>query len=249
MLKASLIGFYNLKENTWDTIEKLSGWGYKACENGEFLLSGNVEENLEKLSAYDFTVLSVCDDLERLKTNIDGIIEKARTIGVKYVCCYWSDPKDYEQAVEIAETLDMAGETLRNEGLTLCYHNHDHEFRKSFNGVKYFDILMSMTSPENVSVNLDVGWAVVAGENVPELIRRLDGRIKLIHFKDFYDLNDRASFTALGTGKVDIQGLLAEADKIGVEYISVEQDTLHNLNCDDTVLLSYLTMKESGLVE
>ena len=249
MLKASFIGFYNMKENTWDTVEKLSNWGYKACENGEFLLNGNVEENLGKLSAYDFTVLSVCDDLEKLKNNIGVIVNKARTIGVKYVCCYWSDPKDYEQAVEIAETLDMAGETLRNEGLILCYHNHDHEFRKSFNGVKYFDILMSMTSSENVSVNLDVGWAAVGGENVPELIRRLNGRIKLMHFKDFYDLNNRASFTALGTGKVDIQGLLAEADKIGIEYISVEQDVLRNLNRDDTVLLSYFTLKESGLVE
>jgi sugar phosphate isomerase/epimerase len=108
---------------------------------------------------------------------------------------------------------------------------------------------MAQTSPENLSVNLDVGWASVAGENVPELIRRLNGRIKMMHFKDFHDLNDRDSFTTLGTGKVKIQDLILEADKIGIDYISVEQDKLRNLNCDDTVLTSYLVLKESGLVE
>jgi len=249
MLKVALIGFYDLRENTWETVGKLSKWGYKAIEHGAFLLRGNVEENLKKLAEYDMKVLSISSDLDGFKNNIDDIISKAKLIGVKYVICFWSDPRDYGQAVEIAETFNKAGETLRREGLTLCYHNHDHEFRKTFNGVKYFDLLMSLTSPENVALNLDIGWVTVGGENAVGLVRRLDKRIKLMHFKDFYDLDNRNSFTALGTGKVDIQSLLAEADKIGVEYITVEQDVLRNLNGDDTVLLSYLTLKESGLVE
>ena len=249
MLKAALIGFYNLRENTWETIGKLSKWGYRAIEHGGFLFNGDVEENLKKLADYNMEVLSTSADADGFKNNIDNIIKQAKKIGVKNVICFWSDPESYEQAVEIAEIFDKAGEILRGEGLTLCYHNHDHEFRKSFNGVKYFDLLMSMTAPENVSVNLDIGWVAVGGENSTELIKRLGSRIKLMHFKDFYDLNNRGSFTALGTGKVNIQNRIAEADKLGLEYITVEQDTLRNLNVDDTVLLSYLTLKESGLVE
>lgn len=249
MLKAALIGFYNLRENTWETVEKLSKWGYKAIEHGGFLLNGDVGENLKKLTDYDMKVLSTSADVDGFKNNIDDIIKKAHTIGVKNVICFWSDPQNYEQAVEIAEIFDKAGETLRREGLTLCYHNHDHEFKKNFNGVKYFDLLMAMTSPENVSLNLDIGWVAVGGENSAELVRRLGSRIKLMHFKDFYDLDKRDSFTALGTGKVDIQGMIVEADKLGIDYITVEQDFVRNLNCDDTVLLSYLILKESGLVE
>ncbi|MCL1859157.1 MAG: sugar phosphate isomerase/epimerase [Oscillospiraceae bacterium] len=251
MLKAALIGFYNMKSENdpWATIEKLSKWGYKALEHGGFLLKGDVQENLKKLSEYDFSVLSVSTDIDGLKNNLDDIIAKATAIKVKNVICFWSDPQNYEEAIEIAGIFEKAGEKLRGEDLTFCYHNHNHEFEKSFNGVKYFDILMANTSPENVCLNLDIGWVSFGGENAVELIKRVKDRIKLMHFKDFYDFNDRNSFTSLGTGKVKIQEILAEAAKLDIEYITVEQDVLRNLNADDTVLLSYLTLKESGLVE
>jgi len=251
MLKAALIGFYNMRgeNDPWETIEKLSKWGYKALEHGGFLFKGDIDENLKKLAEYNFSVLSISTDIDGLKNNLDDIISKAKAIKVKNVICFWSDPKNFEEAVETAKIFDTAGEKLRSEGLYFCYHNHDHEFRKIFNGAKYFDILMAHTSPENVYLDLDVGWVTVGGEDAVEVIRRVKDRIKLLHFKDFYDLNDRNSFTALGTGKVKIQDILAEADKLGIEYITVEQDVLHTLNTDDTVLLSYLTLKESGLVE
>jgi sugar phosphate isomerase/epimerase len=250
MLKAALIGFYNFREKgPWEVIKKISGWGYKALEHGGFLFQGDVNENLKKLSDMNFSVLSSSADIDGIKNNLDEIISTAKKIQVKNVVCFWSDPQDFAQAVEVAGVFDRAGEQLRKEGLFLCYHNHDHEFKKVFNGVKYFDLLMAETSPENLFLNLDVGWATVGGEDVPELMERVRDRIKLLHFKDFYDLNNRESFTALGTGKVKIQDLVVKADEIGLEYITVEQDVVRNLNVDDTVLLSYLTLKESGLVE
>ena len=251
MLKAALIGFYDMKgeNDPWATIEKLSNWGYKALEHGGFLLKGDVNENLKKLSDMNFSVLSISTDNNGLQNNLDDIISKAHAIKVKNVINFWTDPQSYDEAMQIAELFEQAGEKLRKEGLNYCYHNHNHEFRKIFNGAKYFDLLMAHTSPENVCLNLDIGWVSVGGENTVEVIRRVKDRIKLMHFKDFYDLNDKNSFTALGTGKVKIQEILAEADKLGIEYITVEQDILRNLNADDTVLLSYLTLKESGLVE
>ena len=251
MLKAALIGFYNTwnGENIWGIIEKISGFGYKALENGQFLLKGDVNENLKKLADMNFAVLSVATDIDGLQNKLDDIISKAKAIKVKNVVCYWSDPQSFDEAVEIAKIFDKAGAKLREADLYLCYHNHDHEFKKSFNGVKYFDILMTETSPENLFLDLDVGWSTVGGEDSVALVNRLGGRIRMLHFKDFYDLSDRNSFTSLGTGKVKIQDLIVAADKLDIEYITVEQDTLRNLNCDDTVLLSYLTLKESGLVE
>ena len=251
MLKAALIGFYNMREfeSPWVVVEKLSKWGFKALESGYFLLKGDVEENLKKLKEYDFSVLSISTDINGLQNNLDDIISKAKSIKVKNVVCYWSDAQSFDEAVENAKIFDKAGEKLREAGLNFCYHNHDHEFKKSFNGVKYFDILMAYTSPENFCLDLDVGWVSVGGEDTVELMRRIKDRIKMIHFKDFYDLNDKNSFTSLGTGQVKIQEILAEADKLDIEYITIEQDVLRNLNVDDTVLLSYLTLKESGLVE
>ena len=249
MLKASLIGFYDFKDDPWGTIEKLSKWGYKAYESASFLLDGDTDANIAKLESCGMRALSIGAELWELDTKLDEVIAKAHRAKVEYVCCYWSDAQTYEEALGVARILERAGEQLRWEKLCLCYHNHDHEFRRSFHGVRYFDILLANTSDDNLCLNLDIGWVTVGGEDVPALMKRLGSRIKLMHFKDFYDLGDRASFTTLGTGKVDIQGLLKAADELGIEYISVEQDTLRNLDCDSTVLCSYLTLKESGLVE
>ena len=251
MLKASLVGFYNLNEpGPWEIIKKISNWGYKALEHGGFMLKGDVKENVKKLSDLDFAVLTLSADVEGLKNDLGKAIANAHEIGVQYITCYWSDAQDYAQAAEIAAILDKAGENLRREGLRLCYHNHDHEFKKSFNGVKFFDILLAETSPENVYLNIDLGWATLGEgpDNVPALIERVKDRIKLTHFKDFYDLNDRNSFTALGTGKVRVRDFLDGIAKTSVEYVTVEQDTLRNLNADDAVLASYFTLKESGSV-
>ena len=251
MLKASLIGFYNTRESDpWEIIKKISGWGYKALEHGGFLLKGDVNENVKKLADLDFKVLGISSDIDGLKNNFNKIVDDAGSIGVKNIICYWSDAQSYGEALDIAGKLEEAGGNLSKAGLNLCYHNHEHEFKKSFNGTSFFDLLMAHTS--NLYLDLDCGWATmgVGVENMPALLERLKDRIKLVHFKDFYDLNYRESFTALGTGKVDIQGLLKEVDKHGfAEYITVEQDVVRNLNTDDTVLLSYLTLKESGLVE
>jgi len=251
MLKAALIGFYSMRETgPWDVVKKLAGFGYKALEHGGFLLGGDVKENMRKLADNDFGVLTLSSDLDGFKNNLGKITENAHSIGVSNVTCYWSDASNYGEAAAIARDLNEAGEALRREGLYLCYHNHDHEFKKSFNGVKFFDILMAETAPENVFLNIDLGWATVGDGpgNVPALIDRVKDRIRLTHFKDFYDLGDRDSFTTLGTGQVKIQELVAEIAKIGVGYITVEQDKLRNLDADSTVLASYLTLKESGLV-
>jgi len=251
MLKAALIGFYNMHRNNnpWEIIKKLSDWGYRAVENGGFLLHGDVNENLQKMADMNFTTLSLATDMNGLQNNLDDIMQKMQTIKVNKLCCYWSDAQSFDEAVSNAKIFDKAGEILSKNNFFLCYHNHDHEFKKSFNGVRYFDILMTETSPENVYLNLDVGWASFVIENVPELVRRFNKRIKIMHFKDFYDFNIHESFTALSTGKVKIQDILVAANDIGMDYITVEQDTVRNLNTDDTVLLSYLTLKESGLVE
>jgi sugar phosphate isomerase/epimerase len=65
--------------------------------------------------------------------------------------------------------------------------------------------------------------------------------------KDFCDINERNSFTALGTGIVDFNSALQAAKATGVEWAVVEQDRLRNLSAWDTVITSYLNLKERGL--
>jgi sugar phosphate isomerase/epimerase len=74
------------------------------------------------------------------------------------------------------------------------------------------------------------------------------GRVPAIHVKDLYGLDTRGEFTAVGTGVVPLRESLLAATETGVEWVVVEQDTLRNLTPMETIIVSYLNLKEMGLI-
>ena len=63
------------------------------------------------------------------------------------------------------------------------------------------------------------------------------------------DPSSKEGFTSVGTGVVNIAGVLQELDDQGVEYACVEQDIMRNLDRLEALTMSYLAMKETGFVE
>jgi sugar phosphate isomerase/epimerase len=74
------------------------------------------------------------------------------------------------------------------------------------------------------------------------------GHIPAIHVKDLYSLSERGQFTAVGTGVVKVKESIAAANETGVDWVVVEQDRLRNLTPFETITVSYLNLKEAGLV-
>jgi len=125
---------------------------------------------------------------------------------------------------EAARRLEAAGAFLRQEGIRLCYHNHEHEW-EHYDGVRVIDILLNQTAPEHLALELDVCWAAVGGEDVPAFIRQLGARLPMLHLKDYRPgPGAEITFAELGTGVVDFPPLLAAAQAAGVSWYIVEQD-------------------------
>lgn len=53
---------------------------------------------------------------------------------------------------------------------------------------------------------------------------------------------------AVGTGVVPVRRCVTAAGELGIEWIVVEQDRLRNLTAWETATVSYLNLKEWGLV-
>ena len=66
-----------------------------------------------------------------------------------------SEDKSDEQLTRQAENLDELGKRLKKVGVTLAYHNHDAEMRRS---AREFHHMMNGTDPANVSLCLDSHW-------------------------------------------------------------------------------------------
>jgi sugar phosphate isomerase/epimerase len=251
-MQAGLIGIVGdeAKKDLWGTLKRVADIGYKGIEGADgWLLQGDAKENLKRFHGLGLKVLTVTGMREQLRDNLSQVIQNAKAMQAPRVTCWWGPAESREQVLKDAELYNAAGAKLAAEGLKLCYHNHNHEFATSFNGVSVFDILAEHTDPKNLAFNVDIMWVTFGGEDPVKVLKRMAGRVPAIHVKDTPAVGtEKAAFTAVGTGVVKIKEAVQAAIDTGVEWGIVEQDQLRNLTAFETATISYLYLKEAGLV-
>ena len=137
-----------------------------------------------------------------------------------------------------AAQLNKHGEIVKKFGLKMLYHNHSPEFQP-FEGstLRPYDIILKETDPALVAMQLDIGWAAVAGENIIEMVHKNPGRFELWHVKDARGIknlphqfnNQRQRMSAItlvpvGKGDVNYKPIFAAAEIAGMRHFCVEQD-------------------------
>jgi sugar phosphate isomerase/epimerase len=249
--KPGLIGIVgdDMKKDFWAAAQRIAEIGYRGIESGEgHLLSGDPAENIRRLHGLGLRVLTVTAMRERLRDDLPKVIADAKALQCDRVSCWWAPCDSRESVLQDAELYNRTGKILAAEGIKLCYHHHDHEFRNAFNGVTAFDILADHTDPAACWLYVDIAWAAFGGVDPVSLIRRLGARVPALHVKDLHGLDERGKFTTVGTGVVDVVGSVRAAIECGIEWAVVEQDKLRNLTAWDTATVSYLNLKEAGLI-
>jgi len=124
---------------------------------------------------------------------------------------------------------NKTAEVYAKKGFKLTYHNHSFEFMRIDGYKTIMDVFMEKMDKDTTSFVLDTGWAAVAGVDVAELIEKLEGRIDILHLKDFTIRNKgnwdfRPDTVEVGYGNVSWDRIIDAAEKIGVKHYSVEQD-------------------------
>jgi sugar phosphate isomerase/epimerase len=149
----------------------------------------------------------------------------------------------YQPAVTIesvkqrAAQLNANGRVARKFGMKILVHNHTGEFEKLSDSDRTpYDVLLSETDPELVTMQLDIGWAAIAGMDVIKMFHKNPGRYELWHLKDVVGLktvnrslspNARIgsmAFVPLGAGQLDYKPIFANAKLAGLKHFCVEQD-------------------------
>jgi sugar phosphate isomerase/epimerase len=172
--------------------------------------------------------LSTHEGFDGLKADTKPVIEYCKVLGIQYVVCPWVPDTRGNDGVtgakweSIARDFEVIGRKIREAGLVFGYHNHDHEFLQ-FDGKYALDILLDNTSPENLSLELDAGWAYYAGVDPAGYIRNHKSRMALIHAKD-HDKADKTLNRPVGDGALDWKDIFAACRETGVQGAIVEED-------------------------
>lgn len=134
------------------------------------------------------------------------------------------EPDDWKRT---ADLLNEKGAALRKLGFRLAYHNHGVDFAPLPGDTNGFRMLVERTDPKCVDFELDIGWAVAAGQPLPPYFRLLGDRLKLLHLKDAKhrstSVMDLAS-TDAGTGIVKWREVVELVRGSRIEHMFVEHE-------------------------
>ena len=160
-----------------------------------------------------------------LRDNYQQIVDEAAEGGLSYLVCASTPVGTLDEIKNSIEVFVKTGEACKKAGIGFAYHNHATEFDK-VEGQTPYDLILSQTSPDLVTMEMDMAWVVKAGIDPVELFKKQPGRFPLWHTKDI--ASDLKTPTEIGNGVVDFKKIFANAKTAGLKYYFVEQDMATN---------------------
>lgn len=164
--------------------------------------------------------------IDALRQNLDESVTAALILGQEWIVVPWLD--EAERTAEgyrrVANELNRFGAAAGKREVRIGYHNHDFEFEEIESGVRGYDILLAETDPELVDIELDLFWAVKAGQDPVALFERHPGRFSLCHVKDMADRGGVEAQAPVGQGEIDFGRIFGYAGRAGLRHYFVEQD-------------------------
>ncbi len=166
------------------TLKQLAALGYQEVEAAGFF-GHSASEVKQAMDHAGLHCVSAHYPLKDLLPKVDETIQFGKDLGLQYIVCSSPMLKDSSRVKDSgsraaresmtledwrwnADQFNHIGEKVGAAGMHFAYHNHTPEFR-SENGVVFYDELMRATDPAKVSMELDCGWAVVAGAKPAEV--------------------------------------------------------------------------------
>ncbi|MHA4837551.1 sugar phosphate isomerase/epimerase family protein [Sphingopyxis sp. MSC1_008] len=229
-LKSKPIGIqlYTVRElfskDPMGTLEKVAAIGYREVEYGgggyDKMDHAALRKTMDRLGLKS---PSIHVAYEALASDFDGAVAMTKALGADtLVVPYMTDAHRNAEGWKAAvANFNRYAERLKKAGLGFAYHNHDFEFILKPGGTSLFDTLIADADPALVQIELDLFWAVAAGEDPKAIIRRLPGRIYAYHVKD---RTADGKMTSVGKGVIDFADIFTLNRTAGVKHFYVEND-------------------------
>jgi sugar phosphate isomerase/epimerase len=126
-----------------------------------------------------------------------------------------------ESVEKCADKFNAAAANAAGRGMAIGYHNHFWEFEGTVDGQVPYEALHARLDPSIVA-EVDIYWATVGGKDPADVIRGLGSKARYLHVKDG-PVEPKMPMTAVGQGKVDIEGALAAANDAQWHIVELDE--------------------------
>jgi inosose dehydratase len=129
------------------------------------------------------------------------IFEFAQKLGTP---CITADPD--------LDSFDSLNELVKEFDIRVAIHNHGpgHRYNKAADVLRVIE-----GRDERIGACADLGHYIRSGQNAPEVIRLLRGRLYGIHLKDFAEMKDKTRGVILGKGHLNLEEVFKELQEAG----------------------------------
>lgn len=215
-----------LQKDWKSALEQAASFGFTEYEGS--LLGESPEEFLSFCSQIGLNPIAGGITFSEDMNVVQQSYDKIKALKMEYAITYWpwfSDgPFTLNDCKKSVEDLNKMGVLARENGLTLCWHNHDKEFHQMEEGLP-FHYLMEHTDSSLVMCEMDIYWVAKGGADPLEILKQYSGRIPILHVKDMAR-GEEQDFACPGNGIIDFASIFAEAQRQGIKHYIVERDNV-----------------------
>ena len=191
----------------------------------------NADELKRLVDKYGIEIRSIQVKPKYVFGAVDEIVDFCRTVGctrvvismLPFPVILGNEKKFYD----FISTLDRQYDVYKERGITLAYHHHNWEYVRLSNGKTRMDELLLST--EKIRIVNDTYWTARCGIDPAKEIERFSARLLGIHLRDLTHsakgLKVNSVNCPLGDGVINFKEVLAAAEKVGAEYLVIEEKT------------------------
>lgn len=177
--------------------------------------SGNVEIDPAKVEASIAQHVKHATFVKALGGTSIQLTNSLRKKGVK------PEEKDL---IRLAEVMNEIGAKTKEIGIQATYHNHMDQFGETPEEV---ELLVNHMDSSKIKLLLDVAHYFQGGGNPAEAVLKYKKVLHSLHVKDVRQTEPRYRFVELGQGKVNLEEVFANLDKIKFKgFAIVELDAV-----------------------
>ena len=227
--------FYTLRNHTQtpegirETFRRVKEIGYDAVQISA--IGKDIPASLLRELSLEYGLPITCTHtaFDRIVNDTDRVIEEHKLFGCTEVGLGAMNGEFRGSLANLEKFIALmapAVEKIKKAGLTFGYHNHAFEFDPLEDGEGViFDHLVAKTDWNFI---LDTYWVAYAGGDPVDFIRRLEGRILNLHFKDM-KTSPKGPICPVGQGVLDFAAIVRAAEETGIRFGLVEQDNAPDL--------------------
>lgn len=159
--------------------------------------------------------------IKNLKENLHEILDDAAAGGLQYLVAAHLPIGTSDEIKSSLDILNAAAGPCKKAGIQLVYHNEPADF-KDIDGKTPYEIFLTQTNPTELKFELDIAWAIKAGQKPEDLFQRYPGRFPLWHIKDLS--KDYATVLPVGEGVLDYKKYFSLASQSGLNFYFIEHE-------------------------